>query len=105
MPNESGYREAGSLLAARQYENANRAPEPSEPSLLTRTHELLAYLNQLEGGQSEIRTKLMGRPPCDSACEPANKRLDEPCLEELLAKACSLAASLVGEQKTILARI
>jgi len=91
------------------YERANRSldrgPEPSEPALGGRARELLGYLQELEQVQGEIRYKLMGRAPSQAAAEGPNKRTDEPCIDELLAVACTLAANLVGEQKTILARI
>lgn len=94
--------------AVRQYDQIrrDREPQPKEPALLNRMHELLGYLNQMEGLQSDIRAKLHGRVPSSgSDGMGGNKRADEPCLDELLATACTLAANLVGEQKTILGRI
>lgn len=86
---------------------ANAVPQPKEPALVQRTHELLGYLGELEEVNRAVRRKLIGEDPGDIGppSHSPNKRPDEPCLEELIAVACNRAACLVGEQKTILARI
>jgi hypothetical protein len=94
---------AGVREDQRNYINIRSEP-PQEPALLLRANELLGYLNQLEGLQRETRVKLLGRVP-SCASDDDSRRPDERCLDELLATACAMAAMLVGEQKTILARI
>lgn len=82
------------------------APEPMEPNLIARAHEILRFVNELECLQHEIRLKLTGPYPSVADGNSADrKRLDEPCLEELLAMACTRIACLVGDQKSILGKI
>lgn len=98
QPGKAGYLRGGD-------DRWNRAPEPiKEPGLCDRTRELLGYLETMEGLQSDIRAKLLGRVPTANG-NHSDKRDHEPSLDELLATACTLAATLVGEQRTIFAHL
>lgn len=116
MPKENNTQGSKVSRAASAYDRAKAAeyfdpPTPSEPPLLARSRELLGYLQELAMLQADIWFKLLTpRVPAkrggdDGPNSCGDKILREPSLEELLATNCSLAASLVGEQKTILARL
>jgi hypothetical protein len=78
-------------------------PEPKEPNMLRRTEELLGYLSELDQLQAETRRRLYGPSP---ECDPSvNSKMATEYLDDMLLRACQKAACLVGEQKSILARI
>lgn len=77
------------------------APEPKEPSMKDKAMELLRFLGELSEVQDSTQAKLFG--PFPEKGESGND--DEPGLEELLARATLMAASLVGQARTMNARI
>lgn len=78
---------------------------PANPTMIQHGQELLAYLAELDHLQAETRARLLGREPLPSDPNGLKEPDKVPCLEHLIAHACSAAACLVGEQKSILARI
>jgi hypothetical protein len=80
------------------------SPSPREPGIRARLMELIGYLDEHEKCQAELRQQLCGPSPVGGP-ESGNKRLGDPSIEELLAGACQKAACLVGEQKSINARL
>lgn len=79
-----------------------RLPEPTEPPMKAKAAELLRLLFELGEVQDDTQAKLFGPFPKEG---PSGKDAGDPGLEELLAHATALAASLVGQAKTINARI
>ena len=80
-------------------------PETSirEAGPIGKANETIGYLNELEQLHGELRRKLYGPYP-----EPkgtAEKRVDEPSLEEKLHTICQRVACLVGDAKSLLSRL
>ena len=77
---------------------------PSEPGLRSRLIEMLGYISEAENLQRDLRRQLYGPFPEGAECN-SEKRLGEPGIEELLANACQRSAMLVGEFKSLMARL
>lgn len=77
-------------------ETRNAVPEPMEPSILGRAHELLNHVDNLERENSLLRGSLFGVGSVDQP-----KGIEPSSLEGMLADACSRVACMVGDMATI----
>jgi len=76
--------------------------QPSEPSVFSRMEELLKRLDAVEALRGQLHADLFGYPPpvaMVGAVSGESKALSG--FEEMLATACTKAASLVGGMRTI----
>lgn len=77
---------------------------PSEPGLRSRIIEMLGYISEAENLQQELRRQLCGPFPMAGQSDPAKAQSDLG-IEELLSNACTRTAMLVGEFKSLMARL
>ncbi len=83
--------------------NYTDAP-PTDPGIKGKLMELLNYLGEAEREQSILREALLGPSP-ELANGGTVHSEREPSIDELLMRACHQAACLVGESKSINARL
>ncbi len=81
-----------------------QCPQPKEPSLLTCAQELFGYLHDLASAQREARARIFMPEPCDRP-DTGECRPNPESLEAILRQSCQLAANLVGEARTINAKL
>ncbi len=79
------------------------APAPTEPNLLTCSQELRAYLFELASLHQAIRQSVFQAVPVGAGEGKSTETRDT--LEGVLRESCQLAASLVGEARTINAKL
>lgn len=93
---------SGQISTSLRAGNVGNCP-PSEPGLRSRIIETLGYLSEAENLQRDLRRQLCG--PFPESAENGAKRAEEPGIEELVANACTRSAMLVGEFKSLMARL
>ncbi len=82
--------------------NPPPAKLPCEPSLLSCARELFSYLCELQAVQGEARHGLLSPEPAEIS---GNSESADDSLEATLGRSCRMAACLVGEARTMNAKL
>ncbi len=98
-PNQRHF-SGGLLPDPRNYQDK---PQPKEPSLLTCAQELRGYLYELGKIHADTRSQLFQPEPSEIRGNGSEETGDT--LEGVLRHSCRLAACLVGEARSINARL